>query len=223
MHYRYERKFRVERLDAAQARRLVLRHPGLFHEPYPPRFINNLYLDTADLRSYHDNAAGAADRHKVRVRWYGDPLEHVDRPVLEFKVKRGLVGKKHSFPIPEFGLRQGFDQRALGRLLQSAALPPAVRLHLRSLRVVLCNRYHRRYFVSSDGRFRITIDAQMAYYRVKPHGGRFGAPFRDARPIIVELKYDRDADSAADRIANFFPFIVTRNSKYVTGIESVFF
>ncbi len=34
---------------------LVRRHPGMFYEPFPPRFINNLYLDSEDLQNYEDN------------------------------------------------------------------------------------------------------------------------------------------------------------------------
>ena len=220
--YRYERKFLVEGLDAGQVRLLVKRHPAMFYEPYPPRFINNLYLDSEDLSNYYANVAGMADRHKVRIRWYGDPLEQVKGPALEFKVKRGLVGKKHVFPFPHFGLSQGIAHQDYLALIRSSDLPPEVRLHLRSLRVVLCNRYFRHYFASKDQRFRMTIDEKMAYFRVRASGHRFSAPHRDHQHVVLELKYDLPLDPVADRIASFFPFIVTRNSKYITGIDSVY-
>jgi hypothetical protein len=41
--------------------------------------------------------------------------------------------------------------------------------------------------------------------------------------LVVELKYDIDQDLNANRVASFFPFRVTKNSKYVEGIERVYF
>ena len=70
--YRYERKFMVEGLDHHQAIALIKRHPYLFYQPYPPRYINNFYLDTPEMDNYYDNVCGAPDRRKVRLRWYGE-------------------------------------------------------------------------------------------------------------------------------------------------------
>ena len=70
--YRYERKFLIAAMDAAQARSILLRHRALFGEPYPPRYVNNIYLDTYEFDNYGDNLMGATERLKVRVRWYHD-------------------------------------------------------------------------------------------------------------------------------------------------------
>ena len=70
--YRYERKFLVEHMGHHHAIALIKQHPYLFYQPYPPRFINNFYLDTPEMDNYDDNVSGAADRRKVRLRWYGD-------------------------------------------------------------------------------------------------------------------------------------------------------
>ncbi|MDI6769242.1 MAG: hypothetical protein QMD04_06155 [Anaerolineales bacterium] len=40
---------------------------------------------------------------------------------------------------------------------------------------------------------------------------------------MVELKYENEQEPQADRVAGFFPFRVTRNSKYVQGIKRVYF
>ena len=188
--YRYERKFLVEGMDAGQVRMLVKRHPGMFYEPYPPRYVNNLYLDSEQLDNYHTNVTGMADRYKVRIRWYGNPLEQVENPVLEFKVKSGLVGTKHSYPFPEFRLDDGFTFRDFQEIIQSSDLPSDVRLHLRGLHVVMCNRYNRWYFATKDQRFRITIDTDLSYYRVKKFSNRFSSRFLDQKHVVVELKYE---------------------------------
>jgi hypothetical protein len=38
---------------------------------------------------------------------------------------------------------------------------------------------------------------------------------------VMELKYSGDIADIDDRITNYFPFRVTRMSKYVTGIDGV--
>lgn len=220
--YRYERKFLVEGMDGDQIRMLVKRHPGMFYEPYPPRYVNNLYLDTEQLDNYQANLSGMADRHKVRIRWYGDPLEQVNGPLLEFKVKRGLVGTKYSYSFPEFQIDDGFDYRAFQKIIQASDLPARVRHELRGLQVVLCNRYFRWYFSTKDQRYRITIDTDLSYFRVKKFSNNFKGRFLDQKHVVVELKYDRALDPIVDKVSGFFPFITTRNSKYITGIESVF-
>ena len=93
--FRYERKFLVEELMLPQVATLIKGHPRMFYAPYPPRYVNNLYLDTPDMVNYFDNVDGAMQRRKVRVRWYGEPFGEINRPMLEVKVKEGLVGTKH--------------------------------------------------------------------------------------------------------------------------------
>ncbi len=221
--YRYERKFLVEGLDAGQVHMLVKRHPGMFYQPYPPRYVNNFYLDNEDMDNYYANMSGMADRHKVRIRWYGDRLEQVKQPMLEFKVKRGIVGTKHTYPFPEFRMDHDFSQRYFQEVISNPNLPAEVRLELRGLHVVLCNRYFRWYYATKDRRFRVTIDAELSYYRVKKRNNRFISKYLDHKHVVVELKYGKPFDPQADKVAGFFPFILSRNSKYVTGIESVFF
>ena len=220
--FRYERKFLTDQLDERQVRALVGRHPALFFQPYPPRYVNNLYLDGAALENYWDNVGGAADRQKVRIRWYGELHGRIDRPVLEFKIKRGLVGTKELYPLPGFDFGAGFRPDVWPELLAGAELPPHLRPYLRRLEIVLCNRYARRYYATRDHRFRLTIDSELCYYQVRPAGTTFRRRFNDYRNVVVELKYAPELDRPAERVAGFFPFTVTRNSKYVTGIERVY-
>jgi hypothetical protein len=220
--YRYERKFRVEDLDVAQVRMLVKRHPGIFYSPYPPRYINNLYLDTPDLENYHANVSGVGERQKARIRWYGELFGEIAKPVLEFKIKDGLVGTKHSYPFPAFSFEKGFNQRDFQRLIVNSALPEPVRWQLRGMSVVLCNRYYRWYYVTKDEKYRLTVDKEMRYFNVRQSDNHFRQQFIDPKAIVVELKYDPVLDPYADKVSGFFPFIVTRNSKYITGIESVY-
>lgn len=220
--YRYERKFMVAELDAPQLHQLVRRHPALFRQPYPPRFINNLYLDSPDLENYAANVGGQHQRRKLRVRWYGELFGPIARPVLEIKLKEGLVGTKLSFPLPSFRLEPGFSQRQLQVLLRQAELPAYLQQELRSLQAVLCNRYYRWYYATPAGEFRATIDAQLCYLPLRRSNNRFRPASCDYQNVILELKYRHGLDQQADRIAGYFPFRMTRSSKYVSGIERVY-
>ncbi len=220
--YRYERKFLVEEFDARQVRIIVRRHPLMFYEQYPPRVVNNLYLDTEELDLYHANQNGTPERCKVRLRWYGDMFGSIASPVLEFKIKNGIVGTKKSYPFPVFTLDKGFSREDFQGLARTAQVPDQVHHHLRTLNVVLCNRYKRWYYISRDHRCRLTVDVDMIYYPVRLFHNNFQASFRDQDHIIVEMKYEKPFEEQAGRIANRMPFRMTRNSKYITGMEAVY-
>ncbi len=98
-------------------------------------------------------------------------------------------------------------------------LPGCVRLQLQCLAPSLINRYRRSYHLSGDGAFRITVDDRMSFGRPRPHGPLRADRFVESRSTIIELKYDANVDDRADRLASFFPFRVSRSSKYCYGLE----
>ena len=218
---RYERKFVVDALTLPEVEALVRFHPALFSEVYPPRHVNNLYLDSPDLASYVDNLDGVRDRAKVRIRWYGDLFGLVHRPVLELKIKQGLVGRKEAHELPAFLIDREFDSDRLARILSGAGLSERLRHSVTTLDARLLNRYRRRYFLSSDGRVRLTMDSDLDFYRVGPRDHAFVARWRDRECTILELKYDVEHEERAAQVASRLPFRMTKNSKYVGGLEAV--
>lgn len=221
--YRYERKFLVEELDACQVRTAIKMHPSMFRQAYPPRCVNNIYLDGITLENYHDNLAGAAGRLKVRIRWYGSFFGRVQQPVLEFKIKEGYVGTKEQVPFAPFDMDDTFCGMQLDALIRSSLLLPApVRARLIGRHVTLLSSYRREYYATFDGRFRLTLDSELTFYRCGRLDSHFLHPHTERRLLIVELKYRPEHDLAAQRIASVFPFRVTRSSKYIQGIESVY-
>ncbi|MBN1261376.1 MAG: polyphosphate polymerase domain-containing protein [Anaerolineae bacterium] len=221
--FRYERKFLVDEPDVHRIVALLKRHPALFVSPYPPRYVNNVYLDTADLRNYFENVDGFGDRQKVRIRWYGDLLGAITRPILEFKIKRGLVGTKASYPLAPCVIARGFSRETLHALWRDSDLAHLVRVQLQDLQPVLVNRYYRRYFATRDGRYRVTLDTGMTYVKAGSLRSTFTHRQIDARHVVVELKYEPAHAAQAHRIVAAFPFTMTRNSKYVQGMERVYF
>jgi hypothetical protein len=221
--YRYERKFLVDQLDQYQAKDFIRRHPSFFYEPYPPRYVNNFYLDTPAMDNYYDNVGGSGTRRKVRIRWYGALFGQIKEPVLEFKIKQGMVGTKRHFAFPDLWVENGYCDEYLMEKIRDSALPPEVKIILRDQDVVLMNRYFRHYYASRDGRYRVTLDTELSYYRISRLDNTFTHKQTDHRNIVVELKYDIEHDGSAFKVSSFFPFRVTKSSKYVQGIERVYF
>ena len=220
--HRYERKFLVGDVDTAWALSVLRCHPAMFREAYPPRWVNNLYLDTPDLRNYEDNLIGRGQRLKVRARWYHALYGLVAEPVLEFKVKRGVVGVKETFDLPPLQVSPAFSDLVFRSWLRNSPIPQEVLARLEGLRVALVNRYFRRYFVTPDGRFRITVDEHLVYQGIGRQGARLARALEDHQAIVVELKYEMAHERQAHAIASSFPFRPTRSSKYVMGIERVY-
>lgn len=219
---RYERKFLVKGMDEHQIKTLVRLHPAMFMMPYPPRWVNNIYLDSEELDNYQDNVNGAVDRRKVRLRWYHGLFDTAASTTLEIKIKRGLVGRKVQYKMGPFQLTYGFCQDSLQAYFKKANLPSAVALMLLSQQPVLINVYKRWYFATHDGRFRITVDAEMAFYHVHQMANTFRYMYKADDLRVMEIKYQKSEDPAAGKISSFFPFSVYKNSKYVLGMESVY-
>lgn len=220
--YRCERKFIVDRMSVDQVMMMVKLHPAVFTMVYPPRYINNIYFDTKDMSYYHENVSGAKERRKVRLRWYGDMIGEHKSPVMEFKIKDGFVGTKEHYPLLPFIFRQDIDSDHFHHVIYKSHLPKQVKYYLRDLDPVLLNRYHRYYFETIDKRFRVTVDDEMSYYNLRRFSNSFSYRYSDDRNVVIELKYDKQIDHVASRISQSMPFTVTKNSKYVQGIESVY-
>ena len=220
--YRYERKFFVDQLDAKGAIALIKGHPAMFSEIYPPRYINNIYLDSPFMDNYFDNVDGIVERRKARIRWYHELFRYVDDPLLEFKIKSGLVGTKAQYQFPAFPFGEGFAENYFREIIRSSELPQDVKSHLLSVEPVLLNRYLRWYFATPDRKFRVTVDTSLTFYHLNKLTNRFLFKQVDYNNIVVELKYQSEYDPDAGRITAGFPFRMTRSSKYVQGIEKVY-
>jgi hypothetical protein len=218
---RHEWKFLPQGLTEADVLGLVRRHPGLFREAYPPRMVNNIYLDSPCLHDYFDHVNGNAHRNKTRIRWYGPFEGCVENPRLERKFKHGLVSGKVAHALPELVINGAPTRRVLEAVLDHDGLPEMLRSALRQVEPSLVNRYLRRYFESADRRFRLTVDSSLQFSEAR-RPPRWRAPsLAQDQPIIIELKFNpRHAEDAAF-VTNTLPFRLMRCSKYVLGIETL--
>ena len=219
--YRYERKFSLPGLSKQEIERIIKFLPGFFSEIFYERLINNIYLDTFNNTSYFDNINGLRDRKKVRIRWYGDLFGIIEKPILEFKMKKGLLGFKASYPLSEFTFNKDFEKKTIKNLVNFSDLKDIIKLELDTLEPTMVNRYKRKYFQSADKRIRITIDTEMTYYDVNMHYNSFLHNLIDQTGVIVEIKYNASDDGFVKSLLRSIPFRVSRSSKYINGKDSL--
>ncbi len=219
---RYERKFLIEHLDKQEVKTLIKMNSAKFSPVFITRKINNIYLDTLDLSSYYDNIEGNNFRKKIRIRWYGKFFGKIEKPVLEYKLKNGLMGRKKSYVLNEFYLDENTTNAELKQLILSSNLPMDIKNEVVSLQPTLMNSYKRSYFLSFNNICRLTLDYNLKYYRVLLTGNNFFHIEKENNILVVELKYKEKDDSIARDVGANLPFKLTKSSKYIMGLEKVY-
>ncbi|MDD5738599.1 MAG: VTC domain-containing protein [Candidatus Pacebacteria bacterium] len=221
-NYRFEKKFFIFQLTKQEVENNIKFHPAVFSEIYYERFINNIYLDSFDLRNYFDNANGVSERRKLRIRWYGNMLGRVEKPVLEIKTKISNLGYKISYPLTEFFLDKDFTIKTLKDIFIKSQLSQTLKNELFSLEFTLLNRYKRKYFQSKDKTFRITLDSEMQFYSLLSNWNNFLNKRTSQENIILELKCNsKQKQETISFITNFLPHRATKSSKYALGVEAL--
>jgi hypothetical protein len=222
---RRENKFVFPETDLGSVRSSILISRFLFSEIFTERRVNNIYLDSMTFANLKDNLNGVQNRIKHRIRWYGDGLD-IKKPILEYKIKQGELGYKEYFSLPKFKFDETFDydeyleviyQHSKGRSPEDAVMYSEIQGEIPTL----CNSYLRRYYLSGDGKYRLTIDKDITY---KSIGRRFDGSFSFSEDkIVVELKYDDEHVKGVSRIMQDLGLRVSRNSKYVIGMQGIYF
>ena len=217
---RYEIKFVATARERDGLLQWVRSHWAGFGEPYPPRRINNVYFDSYALTTFHENLSGTSRRSKVRWRWYGE-TRAPERGTLEVKRRRGGLGWKLSYRTGGIDL-EGCSWREARDAIRTA-LPATGRIWLDAHPLaVLVNRYQRRYFLSGDGAVRLTVDWDQQVYdqklRSRPNFVR-RANLPDT--MVVELKFPVSEHAHAKSIVQGLPLRLSRNSKYVIGVQAI--
>lgn len=207
---RYELKYAVHHLSFEAIVAYINLHPASFTTLFPDRQINNYYFDTPDFLCFHQNVEGHPRRKKMRLRWYGSSDRPTSKSVLEFKNKQGELGWKDTYEINAeiYNLPTLMSAISQEKHYQSELVP------------TLKNTYIRSYFISSDGRYRLTIDRDQT----------FAIPFTyhqslvvDQLPVVIEIKFDQDDFENSTFITDNLTFRQTKNSKYANGIELLYF
>lgn len=184
---RLERKYYVfDYQDYLLIPYLKLAPQGL-REIYYQRQVNNIYFDTASLSFFQDNLTGAQERIKLRLRWYGD--RPMIKPNLEIKMRQASLIYKLVLPF-------------------KPKLPEPLQMLMQKLKPSLHNSYLRQYFLTKNGKVRLTVDRQIQFEK------------KSSAKTVVELKYGAEDENQAISLINRFPLLLQKNSKYVDGVAS---
>ena len=220
---RYEMKYSINEDAYFWLIDKIMSHPSFFNEIFHKRQINNIYLDTIELDNYHANLRGNQTREKTRIRWYGDLFQTIKKPALEIKRRFGLVGDKLIYPLNPIEISNQYywqdiveSQKSSTNHEQEELLVIIDKLSYQVPSIV--NAYFRRYFLSANGKFRLTIDNEIKYFAT--NAGWINPSSIEDHHIIMELKYDLEDAKEAPYVSNYFPFRIIRNSKYVNGINA---
>ncbi len=208
---RYELKYVVPMVSHKEVIAQIMMHPASFSKAFPDRQVNNIYFDTPDFHCFFQNIEGAPRRDKMRLRWYGGDTLPTAESILEIKHKDRELGWKTSIPMDAGGID---SQEDLLHLVRAAGIYKSEFLP------VLHNTYLRSYFISADGFFRITVDRAQTYG--VPLSGCDPLSISDY-PVVVELKFDENHFGLSRFITDYLVFRLSKNSKYVTGIQSLYF
>ena len=182
---RFERKMRVTHAELHFLEALIRNHAALFTEAFPTRSINNLYFDTPRHTFYRDHVNGVPERHKVRIRWYGDADHDRAALQLEIKSKKGWIVKKQCWTLANSESKGLLDPLIVSKLVERSECPRLVCEWIRGLEPALMNRYQRRYYRSGDRRVRVTIDDDLCYFRASTScssSSSFGRSSHSFRP-----------------------------------------
>ena len=209
--YRYERKYRLDISEYEILVHSMLSEGMKVH--HPSRFINNIYFDSLNFDAYYENVEGESERNKYRLRWYGDRFNKI-KPTFEVKMKKDQVNKKESLKLPEVEFKNYHDVEAVYNhiLNYMESEESTLFFHMINKTPTLLNGYQREYFLSKDGKTRLTIDKGLFFYNC-----RNNQEYNQSEIMVVEVKY---ASNVTPKI-NFdkFKLVLGKNSKYVSGID----
>ncbi len=221
---RCERKFIVSNLTFEEIERLIRHNPSIFSEIFYERQVNSMYLDFVSLESYRDNIEGSPKRLKIRIRWYGEIFGLIKNPVLELKIKEGEIGRKLTFPLNQFTLNENFSKELLQKeVFDKSDLPDWLNEKLKLTQPFMLNCYKRKYFLSDNKAYRITLDKDLIFFDIKNNQNFFRHKLEDKQNIILEIKYNKKDDNKVEQITQHFPFRLTKSSKYVFGVNLLYF
>ncbi len=215
--FRHEIKATAGELELPRIRALVRSHPAAFRVAFPPRRVNNLYLDSVNWGNLADNLAGSCRRAKLRLRWYGDTLR-VRSGILEIKSKIDALGTKLACRLATEIDIETMTWREILSLIRDEAHGSVARQLRRTDRPALLNHYHREYYVSSDGHVRLTLDSRITSY-TQLFGPRPNTRRAMIEPVVVvEIKAAAGSRDVLADVLGTLPMRTGAHSKYAVGM-----
>lgn len=218
---RREVKYLLDRANLDLARELLESRFDRVVFNRPVSIVRSIYFDTHQLSTCYANLKGVGRRHKVRLRWYDQPLPDKD-VYFEVKWRRNQVTGKFRSPL---ALQRPLKEISYQQLQQglAAALPESSRVYAQLYdQPVVVVEYRREHFSCRDLGLRMTLDYDLVFYdmngQVRPALG-FGVPLPSL--ALIEAKSVPPAPRNLSRLLRPLAQRVSRCSKYVHGCAQI--
>ena len=218
--WRYERKYLIPPSISNDIEYLIFTCKCNFKETYHERLINSIYLDDDNFDFYRSSIEGSHIRNKVRLRWYGkSSYSNIN---LEVKSKHGVVGKKYIHKLPKVDTKLLTNLNYKKILNITNELEHDSSICFANLDMKLYVSYVRKYFLSFDEKYRITIDRNLKYSRLDYLQNMRNLSLTDDNSVILEIKYKVQDDELAYQLQDTLPIRLDKFSKYTRGIDMLY-
>lgn len=227
--YRNEFKYVLPELLASQIDAYI--QPFMNPDPFGKVYtVHSLYLDSPDLRLFHDSDTGKKNRFKLRLRTYGSsdtqPIhfeikERMDRVIRKFrsKVDRNHVMDliSHVSDLPSDSLNESSPQLELFmQYAKSVGTHPTAMVS-----------YERTAYVSAFGdETRITFDRNIRSFSVNDYTDDVWQtseiPYQITHgDVVLEIKTGDTVPQWVNEMIQHFHITRRSYSKYVIGIKGL--
>ena len=218
---RREVKFLLPGADVGKLRGLLECNGRRLVHNEPVSTVRSIYFDDVRLSDCQDNLAGISCRKKVRLRWY-DSLAPDNPLFFEIKWRDNRVVGKHRLEFRPGQPLAGLTYRRIVNQLVDI-LPPrhAADLLNRGEPIVIVE-YKREHFSSPDGRLRVTLDYDLAFY---DQTGKLSVstsfPHRMPDMFVLEAKGPQGFEGEVKELLYPYRPRVGACSKYVHGCQQL--
>ncbi|MCY3572123.1 MAG: polyphosphate polymerase domain-containing protein [Chloroflexi bacterium] len=188
---------------------------------YPLGVITSCYYDTPELDSYQESADGEFAKQKLRLRWYGDPVDPYAGVWLELKSRDGARSTKQRVRYPSTGVPNQLgliipERDELVRRLRDLTGVATLPLEPTVIPTALI-RYQRIRWQSADGSVRASLDTDVR--TSNPRGAPVWLPVPNGS--VLELKSTGDLPTQLAHLGRL-GLRRTAHSKYALAVETLY-
>lgn len=188
---------------------------------HPEGVVTSCYYDTPELDSYQESADGEFAKQKLRLRWYGDPVDPYAGVWLELKSRDGARSTKQRVRYPSSGAPNQLgliipERDELVRRLRDLTGFASLTLEP-TLQPMALTRYRRVRWQSVDGSVRASLDTDVR--ASNPRGAPIWLPVPDG--AVLELKSAGDLPPQLAHLGRL-GLRRTAHSKYALAVERLF-
>ena len=205
--FRFEKKYNINNFESKNLINYIKSNSKLF-KIYPSRVVNSIYYDTHDLKFVSENLSGTSFRKKLRLRWYNNDFINAKAEIkikknkMNAKVKRGIVDLSNDNivkNIRDLNKNESFKEMVFN-YLSDEILYPKIKVS-----------YSRDYYYYKG--LIITFDKDLSFTDINDQ-----KKIKKTDNCVFEVKFSSDKLDLYNQIVSDFPFRISRNSKYITGM-----